>query len=150
MSVGERLAENARARNRRRVVFRAGFRRVKRQEKSIGSPAADDANFADAAFEGALGSFKLENHSAGDNAALDEALDFFAGNGGKDFFSVEDTGDVGEINQLVGTEKFSASGGHVIGVDVVQLIIGTEAEAGSDRNEALAPERFDESIVHAR
>ena len=53
--------------------------------------------------------------------ALDEALDFFAGDGGEDFFSVEHAGDVGEINQLVGTEKFGASGSHVIGIDVVEL-----------------------------
>jgi hypothetical protein len=131
------------------VVFGTGFCRVKRPKKSIGGPAADDTYFADAAFEGALGSFKLENHSTGDNAALDEPLDFFAGNSGKDFFSVEDTGDVGEINQLVGTEKFSASGGHMIGVDVVQLIIGTEAEAGSDGHEVFTPERFDKSVVQA-
>jgi hypothetical protein len=92
---------------------------VKRQEKGILSRATDNANFADAAFEGALGGLELENHSTGDNAALDEALDFFAGNSGEHFFSIEDTGDVGEINQLVGTKKFGASGGHVIGVDVV-------------------------------
>src|SRR6476661_5001786 len=114
MSVGERLAEHARARNRRRVIFRAGFRRVKRQEKGIGGPAANDANFADAAFEGALGSFKLENHSAGDTAAVAEALYCFAGNGGKDVVPAEGTGDVGFINQLAATEKFSAGGGHVI------------------------------------
>jgi hypothetical protein len=123
---------------------------VKRQEKGILSRATDNANFADAAFEGALGGLELENHSTGDNAALDEALDFFAGNSGEHFFSIEDTGDVGEINQLVGTKKFGASGGHVIGVDVVQLVVGTETEAGSDGNEPLSPERFDESDVHAR
>lgn len=149
MSVRQRLTQNARSGNRGRVVFRAGFGGMKRQEKSIGSRAADDADFADSALKGALGRLELENHSAGNDPAQDEALDLYAGNGGEDPFSVEDTGDVGEINQLVGSEKFSASGGHVIGIDVVQLIIGTEAEAGSDGEETFTPERFDEGVVDA-
>src|SRR5208282_989445 len=122
---------------------------MKREEKGIGRSATDDAHLADAALESALGGFEFENHAAGDDAALDQALTLLAGDGGEDFFAVENTGDVGEIDQLVGVEKFGASGSHVIGVDVVKLVIGTEAEAGSDRNETFAPERFDEGVVQS-
>jgi hypothetical protein len=109
--------------------------------------AANDANFADAAFEGTLGSFQFENHAAGNDAALNEALDLLASDCGKDSFAIENAGDVGEIDQLVSAEKFGTSSGHVIGVDVIKLVIGAETEAGSDGNEAFAPEGFDESAV---
>ena len=71
--------------------------RVQRQARRSASaePATDDADFADATFEGAFRSFELQNHAAGDDAALDQALNFFAGDGGEDFFTVEHTGDVG-------------------------------------------------------
>src|SRR5580700_2975696 len=118
-----------------------------RAAKRIGRRATDDAHLTDAAFESAFSGFELENHSTGDDAGLDQAFALFAGDGGENFFAVENTSDVSEIDQLVGAEKFSAGGGHVIGVDVVKLVIWTEAQAGSDGNEAFAPERFDERII---
>src|SRR5436189_269754 len=63
--------------------------------------------------------------------------------------AVENAGDVGEINQAVGTEIFGAGGGHVVGIDVVQLIVWTEAETGSNGNEAFAPEGLYKGCVQA-
>ena len=87
------------------MIFGAVFGGVKREKKRIGRRAADDTHLADAAFKSALGGFELENHATGDDAALDEALTFFAGDGGEDFFAVENAGDVGEIDQLVGVRE---------------------------------------------
>src|SRR5271170_4504347 len=101
------------------------------------------------AFEGSLGGFQLENHSTANDAALDEALDFFASDGGEDFFSVENASDVREINQLVSFEKFGAGGSHVVGVDVVKLVVRAKAETRSDGNQAFAPQRLDKCIIQA-
>src|SRR5579863_370116 len=122
---------------------------MKREEKRVRLGATNDADFTNAAFEGALGSFKLENHAAGNDSALNEALDLFASDGGKNLFAVENTSDICEIDQLIGFEKLGAGGSHMVGVDVVQLVVGAEAEAGSDGNEPFAPERFNESVVEA-
>ena len=59
------------------MIFGGVLGRVKREEKGIGRRAADDAHLTDAAFEGAFGGFELENHSAGDHAALDQAPDLY-------------------------------------------------------------------------
>ena len=72
-----------------------------------------------------------------------------ARNSGEHFFTIQYARDVGEINQLVGTEKFRARRGHVIRVDVVKLVVRADAKAGSHRHEPLAPERFDEGQVQA-
>src|SRR5258708_5828840 len=50
---------------------------------------------------------------------------------------------------LFRSKIFGAGRGHVIGIDVVQLIVRPETEARSDGNEALAPERLDEGIIEA-
>ena len=130
-------------------IFVGVIRRVEGEEKRVWSRATDDSHLADVAFESALRGFQLENHSAGDDAALDQALALFAGDGGENFFAVENAGNVGEIDQLVGVEKFGAGSSHVVGVDVVKLIVGSEAEAGGDRNQAFAPKRLNESNIHA-
>jgi len=77
-------------------------------EKSARFGAADDVNTFDATFEGALGGFEFQDHAAGDGAILDEGLDFVARDGGDYFFSLQDAGDVGEIDELIGTEIFGS------------------------------------------
>ncbi len=114
-----------------------------------GLGATNNVNALDAAFEGALCGFEFEDHAPGDGSILDQGFDFLLGDGGDDFFAVENAGDVGEIDQLIGAEIFGASGGHVVGVDVVELIVGADAEARGDGNEIAAPERFDEVGVYA-
>jgi len=49
--------------------------------RAPGSVAADDVNAFDAAFEGALGGFELQDHAARDGAILDEGFDFVACDG---------------------------------------------------------------------
>jgi hypothetical protein len=116
------------------MLFVGVIRRVKREEKRIGNRATNDTHLTNAAFEGALGGFEFENHATGDDAALNEALALFTGDGGENFVAVKNAGNVGEIDQLIGVEKFGAGSGHVVGVDVVKLVVGAEAEAGGDRN----------------
>jgi len=89
----------------------------------------DDADFADAAFDGALSGFELENHAARNDAALDQAFNLLAGDDRENSLPIENAGDVREIDQLISAEIFRAGGGHVVGVDVVQLIVRTQAEA---------------------
>src|SRR5260370_3594287 len=110
---------------------------------------AIDADFADAAFDGALGSFELENHAARNNAALDQALDLLAGDGGENALPVEDDGNIREIDQLIRAEIFRAGSGHVVGVNVVQLIVRTKAEARRNRQKPLVPKRFNEWRVQS-
>ena len=80
---------------------------------------------------------------------MHETLDFLASNGGKNFFTVEHSSYIGKINQLIGGDILGAGGSHVIGVDVVELIVRANAEAGSDRQQIFAPERLDERKVQA-
>src|SRR5580693_1434635 len=87
LGAGERLAENACAGNRRSVIFGGVLGRVKREEKSIGRRAADDAHLTDAAFESALGGFQFENHSTGDDTALHQAFALETGDGGENFLA---------------------------------------------------------------
>src|SRR5436853_629672 len=62
----------------------------------------------------------IENAS---DAALDQSFDFLAGDGGENSLTIEDARDIREIDQLIGAEIFGAGRGHVVGVDVVQLIV---------------------------
>src|SRR5260221_496276 len=119
------------------------------QAPDLSHDSANDVHFADPAFEGAFGSFELENHAAGNDTRLHEALNLFPSHGRETLVAVENAGNVGEIDQTLRTEVFGAGGGHVIGIDVVQLIVGPETEARSNGNEAFAPERFDEGIIEA-
>src|SRR2546429_1224934 len=43
---------------------------MRSEQQSVRRSAADNANFADAAFDSALGGFQLKNHAAGNDAAL--------------------------------------------------------------------------------
>ena len=96
---------------------------MRSEQQSVRRSAADNANLADAAFDSALGGFQLKNHAAGNDAALDQSFDFLAGDGGENFLTIEDARDIREIDQLIGAEIFGAGRGHVVGVDVVQLIV---------------------------
>ena len=102
---------------------------MRSQQQGIGRRAPNNANFADAALDGALGGFQLKNHAPGDDTALDQSFDFPAADGGENSLAIEDTGDIGEINQLMGAEVFRARSSHVVGVDIVQLVVRTQAEA---------------------
>src|SRR5712692_11395807 len=146
---GQRFTEDACSRDQRHSVIGGCFRSVRSQQQGAGRGAADDADFADAAFDGPLGGFELENHAARNDAALDQALDFLAGDGGKNSFPVENAGDIREIDQLIGAEIFRAGSGHVVGVDVVQLIVGTQAKARRYGQKAFVPKRFDELRVQS-
>src|ERR1700732_3483887 len=88
-------------------------------QKRIRRTRANDMHFADAAFEGAFGSFEFEHHAARYNTGLHEALDFFPSYGGENFIAVENAGHVSEIDQAVCAEVLRAGSGHVIGIDVV-------------------------------
>ena len=121
-----------------------GFRSVGSQEQSVGRGATDDANFSDAAFNGPLGGFELEDHAAGNDVALHQALDFLASNGGENFFAIEDAGNISEIDQLIGVEKLRTGRGHVISVDIVELVVRADAKAGRNGDETLAPKGADE------
>ncbi len=118
-------------------------------QQGIRQIGADDMYFTHAAFEGALGSFELEHHTAGNDAGLHETLDFFPSYRGKHLVPIEDAGNIGEIDQTVGAEVFGTGCRHVVGIDVVQLIVRSQAEAGGDGNKVFAPEGLDEGIVQS-
>ena len=96
---------------------------MRSQQQGIGRRAPNNANFADAALDGALGGFQLKNHAPGDDTALDQSFDFPAADGGENSFPIEDASNIGEIDQLIGAEIFRAGCGHVVRVDVVQLVV---------------------------
>src|SRR5207253_8643741 len=104
-------------------VVSGSFCPVSSQQQGVGRTAADYANFADAAFDGTLGGFQLQNHAAGNDTALDQSFDFPAGDGGENSLAIEDARDIREIDQLIGAEIFRAGRGHMVGVDVVQFIV---------------------------
>src|ERR1700747_2510574 len=107
-------------------------------------------HFPHAAFEGALGSFELEHHAAGNDAGLYETLDFFPSYRGKHLVSIEDDGNIDKKKRTVSAEFSGKSRGHVVGIDVVKLIVRPQAEAGGDGNKVFAPEGLDEGIVQSR
>lgn len=135
------------------VFARAGsdgdFRSVPGAQKRVERRAANDADFRDAAFESAASGFEFENHAAGNDTGLNEAFDLFTSDGGENFVAIEHARNIGEIDQTVGTQKFGAGGGHVVGVDVVQLVVGSDAEARSDREQVRTPEGFEKVSVQA-
>src|SRR5437667_7822699 len=63
---------------------------MRSEQQSVRRSAADNANFADAAFDSALGGFQLKNHAAGNDAALDQSFDFLAGDGGENSLTIEE------------------------------------------------------------
>src|SRR5208282_16551 len=119
-SIGGKFPKNTRARQtRERIFVRIHLKKLGIENRS-GGIAADDVYLADAALEGALCGFQLQNHAAGDHAGMHEALDLPARDRGEDFFAVQDAGDVREIDEMVGANKFGGGGGHVIGIDIVE------------------------------
>src|SRR6266852_3224386 len=144
---GGKLLHHAGAGN----VGNGGFAGVKEMRcEGLGSHvAADDAHFAHAAIDGALGGFEFEDHAAGDDAGLHQVIQFFAGNGGKYFSAIEDAGNIGEIDEVIGAYEFSSGGGHVVGVDVVELVIGAKAEAGGDGKKFFTPKGFEKTDIDA-
>src|SRR5713226_3215076 len=147
---GEWFAQDARAWNRRSAVIFNGTRCAGREQQCFGGSAANDADLADATFDGALGGFQFQDHASGNDVALYQAFDLFAGDGGEDSFPVEHAGNIGEVDQLIRTEVFGTSSGHVVRIDVVELIVRANAETWRDREESFAPERFDERRVQPR
>src|ERR1700687_1143690 len=81
---------------------------------------------------------------------MNQAFDLFTGNLGKNFLSVEHAGNVREIDQLFGADVFRARRGHMIGVDVVKLIVRSDAKARSDGQKSFPPERLDELQIQSR
>src|SRR5262249_36399716 len=57
--------------------------------------------------------------------------------------------DVGEIDEPLRLQVLGAGRRHVVGVDVVELAIGAETQAGGHRHHPPAPERFEEFQVDA-
>src|SRR5580704_13935752 len=70
-------------------------------------------------------------------------LNFPAGDGGENSFAIQHAGYVGEIDQTIRAEIFGAGRSHVIRVDVVELVVGAEAEARGHGDESLAPKGFE-------
>ena len=82
--------------------------------------------------------------------AANQVFDFGSAQGAKNFFAVKHAGDVREENQAVGADEFSGGSGHVIGVDVVKLAVGAQAQAGGDGNQPDAPERAEKIDIYFR
>src|SRR5208282_3539463 len=146
---GREAAENPGAGNSGKSGAAGDRRKQGRGQGSSGGMAADNVNFANAGFKGALGGFEFQNHAAGDYAGLHELVELFAGNGRENFIAIEDAGNIGEVNEMVSLYKLGAGRGHVIGIDVVEFAVGTEAEAWSNRNELLSPKRFEKTHIDA-
>ena len=51
--------------------------------------------------------------------------------------------------QLISKQIFGTSCGHMIGVDVIELVVGTEPETSGDGDETAFPQRFEERSVQA-
>src|SRR5437016_3996800 len=91
---GQRFTEDACSGNQGGSVVSGSFCPVSSQQQGVGRTAADYANFADAAFDGTLGGFQLQNHAAGNDTALDQSFDFPAGDGGENSLAIEDARDI--------------------------------------------------------
>src|SRR5579864_5880445 len=105
------------------MVVLAVRSQMSRAPESLRRSAADNLHDTNAAFEGALGGLEFQNHAARYGAALHHPLHLLASNLGKDVLAVEHARDISEINQLIGGEIFRARSGHVIGIDVEELVV---------------------------
>jgi hypothetical protein len=76
-------------------------------------------DFANPGLQSALRRFELEDHAARNHARMNQPVDLFARDGRKDFLTVQHAGNVREVDQMVGFDELRASGGHVVGIDVV-------------------------------
>src|SRR5215813_4708237 len=148
-SSGARLAEDARAGDFI-VRTKTRFRRAHGSEQCAGLCATDDVNPFDAALESAFGGFELENHSPGNGTVLNKRFDFIGRDYRDDFFALEDASNICEIDELVSTEIFGTGGSHMVGVDVVKLIVRADAKARGDRDKIALPKRFDKRFVQSR
>ena len=107
-------------------------------------------DFAHAAFQRALGGFQFQNHAAGDDTRACTRLSICSQEMAEITFSpCKDAGNVRQIDEMVRADEFGAGGGHVIGIDVVEFAVGTLAEAGRNRQQIFAPERFEEGNLDA-
>jgi len=57
---------------------------MRREQQRLGRSAANDADLADAAFDGALGGFQFQDH-ASETTWTKPGLDLFAGDGARTF-----------------------------------------------------------------
>ena len=97
-----------------------------------------------------LAASSFRYHSTRNDTALHQPLDFLAADHRKHLLAVEHAGNVRQVNQLVGAQIFRARRGHVIGIDIVELVVRAKTEARRDRHEFFAPQRFDESRIDCR
>ncbi len=79
----------------------------------------------------------------------DQIFDFGAGDGLQDLVTVEHAGDVGHVDEPLGVNIFGAGRGHVVGVDVVDLAVSAESQAGGHRDDPGTPQRLEEIQVDA-
>src|SRR5437016_12894420 len=98
---------------------------MRSEQQSVRRSAADNADFADAAFDSALGGFQLKNHAAGNDAALEQPFDFLAGDGGENSLTIDVACAVRELEQLICAEIFGAVRGHAVSVGGVRTIAGS-------------------------
>src|SRR5438046_7925857 len=61
----------------------------------------------------------------------------------------EDARDVREVNQRLAAGSPGAGRGHLVGVDVVKMKVGSQGKAGHHRDEILTQEQVEEALVHA-
>lgn len=98
--------------------------------------AGDDVPFSHAALEGLEHAPDLGNHAAGDNAGGQEPLDFGLGDVRQEAGLViglpADAVGVGDVDQFLGLEGAGDGGSGLVGVAVVLLAIGADADRRDD------------------
>ena len=97
----------------------------------------------------ALRGFEFQDHATGHHSRVDQAIHLFAGDGGKNFFSIQHAGHIRQINQMIGFDEFGAGSGHVIGIDVIELVVRAKSEASGHGHEFCLPQRFQKTHIDA-
>src|SRR5690606_27089584 len=87
----------------------------------------------------------LGQHAAGQGAVVDHAVDILGRDAGEQLAGlVEHARRIGEQYQLFGLEHFGDLAGDHVGIDVVGLAVGADADRRDYGNEGLAAEQRDQ------
>ena len=96
----------------------------------------------------------LRDHPAGDRAVGDQRLELVGGRLADQAGRVVDVAaqplDVGEVDELLGTERLGDRAGHRVGVDVVRLPALVGADRGDDRDELVGEQAVEDRRVDRR
>ena len=117
------------------------------EQQHVLDPPVEDVGAAHAVAHGLRAARDLRDHAAGDRAVGDQRVEFVGGRLANEAGRVVDVApqalDVGEVDELLGTERLGDRAGHGVGVDVVRLTGDVAADRGDHRDELVVDQAED-------